>query len=170
MILPCEDGTLETKGEDFVAKCDLTLGKGDCNSASFIEESRGQERETLQEVQWSRPFVKYPSWSPTSRERYSIPCTFQWPVFRKNRPQQLGKKQRGNTLKQNSVGIVYLESHVDAGGERFQKDDRLAIASLAWSIRCPGEGPKFLVSMQNSDRETYHTIKFKKNTDIRHRL
>ena len=72
MILPCEDGTLETKGEDFVANCDLTLGKGDCNSASFIEESRGQERETLQEVQWSRPFVKYPSWSPTSVKGISV--------------------------------------------------------------------------------------------------
>ncbi len=53
MISPCEDGALETKGENFVPKCDLKLRKGDCNSASFIEESRGQEGETLQEVQWS---------------------------------------------------------------------------------------------------------------------
>ena len=110
MILPCEDGALETKGEDFVAKCDLTLGKGDCNSASFIEESRGQERETLQEVQWSRPFVKYPSWSPTSRERYSVPCTFQWYSFKKKIHHNNWGINSGLPLKKNSAGILYLES------------------------------------------------------------
>ena len=113
MILPCEDGTLETKGEDFVATCDLTLGKGDCNSASFIEESRGQERETLQEVQWSRPFVKYNIWSPTSVSRYSVPCTFQWPFFKKKIDHNnWGKKQRLYPYS-FSAGILYLELHVN---------------------------------------------------------